>query len=1190
MISNILAQHGIRNTNNNNMYGGSVNATTGIFGNLRDQIFTLQNDLHLERHSSNVREMVLSSMAAKIGMLEQELEKSESQRQVLENELEKSSSKKSKKKSKKKEKKKTMETKQKEENKSELSKFNEKLNKDMSISMPTLPTTNVVANIGTRQPWTKVMADTTTPVEEKAEVWNWLGKTIVIDRTGGVNGPPASHAQRVRQLRAKKNEKQQQNLDKKNMNNTVSAKEEEKEDNNIDDSSWQHELLFKHHNDLFKQPKRQIKKQTVDHFAGYGTSSDGEGEEEKVTDPIMDEMNNIPGYQMEGDQGAEDVAAEVSGKWTKHQSGGINSMVNPQAVLYFEESGIHRVEITLTRPKKIKKCGLIFFIYKHKEGLKRIFLGDPSDELEEREAGKKFKSKASRRKKSTLVTSLKGGIKHKYCILCCLEKPGVESDFTLNVTNTNGDAMPILKMLPDLKNSKKVDGEWRCATAAPMKLFADKSDPSLCAPNIQSPQYLLKVKKTSSAMITVSCEDSDVVEKACLNAFVYLHNGDDRKMRFPRKDLIVHQEGYLDGDTVTAAATLHGGKTYVVVPCIMLEEQGEGSNNIEPREGSYSIKVQGTEAITLEELPEFVEHDSNNKKEISCKDIIYPLRRADHDDRKKHGAGKYILWNSGTLSEDPSDAIAKACKKSGSKFIDDLFPPDDASVNKDPKDHQLPTCKWARLSDICDDPKLFTDGIDPDDVLQGELGNCWFCAAMAAIAWKRPALLKSCFVDPKMKFDNGFIVVKIYDIQNEEDRYVVVDDYIPVDADYNPYFARTRDPNECWPIILEKVFAKLHGCYQWMAGHCKQCLKIGPVLQCLTKADVKKILTHETETNSKEEIWTDIMETLACKGIMETSTRKHKATFKLGLVCFHAYTIIGVEEVLGQRLMRIRNTWGHSEWRGDWSDGDDKNWTEEMKSAVSSYVDADDGAFYISYDDYLTHYDKLYLGKLPDSAPDKDDDGNDNDTSSNSNDALSYSDRVKGFWTAPYADGFSAKNPQYLVEFKGRRKSVTKCSIELRIPSSQYNNDHKKSRGAQHELSFVVCMTNSNERIDDLDDKVIFQSSSMAKKSVKLDDILIPKNVNECIIIPCWGNVNGNGNGPDDEGSFKLAISCNVDFNLKPLVGKNSKRGKNREKTPVVVPNSFFDNIGKQITDTAAKIGAAIGNYFHPDHKEKRDN
>ena len=366
---------------------------------------------------------------------------------------------------------------------------------------------------------------------------------------------------------------------------------------------------------------------------------------------------------------------------------------------------------------------------------------------------------------------------------------------------------------------------------------------------------------------------------------------------------------------------------------------------------------------------------------------------------------------------------------------------------------------------------MFTDGIDPDDVLQGELGNCWFCAAMAAIAWKRPALLKSCFTRPNVKFKNGFIVVKIYDIPNDEDRYVVVDDYIPVDENLYPFFARTRDPNECWPIILEKVFAKLHGCYQWMAGHCKQCLKIGPVLQCLTKANVRKIKTQESQANPREEIWKSIMETLSHKGIMECSTRKHKSTFKLGLVCFHAYTIIGVEEVLGHRLLRIRNTWGHSEWRGDWSDGDSKNWTTDMKQAVTSYVDADDGAFYISYDDFLVHYDKLYLGNLPEDAPDKDDNGEDN---SNTKDKLSYRDRVKGFWHAPYANGFSADNPQYLVELKGRRSGISKCKIELRIPSSQYNKDHKKSKGAQHELSFVVCLADGSGRIDDLDDKVIF--------------------------------------------------------------------------------------------------------------------
>ena len=108
MISNILAQHGIRNTNNKNMYGSRKMLRLESLATYVIVILTLQNDLHLERHSSNVREMVLSSMAAKIGMLEQELKKSESQRQLLENELEKSSSKKSKKKSKKKRKRKKL--------------------------------------------------------------------------------------------------------------------------------------------------------------------------------------------------------------------------------------------------------------------------------------------------------------------------------------------------------------------------------------------------------------------------------------------------------------------------------------------------------------------------------------------------------------------------------------------------------------------------------------------------------------------------------------------------------------------------------------------------------------------------------------------------------------------------------------------------------------------------------------------------------------------------------------------------------------------------------------------------------------------------------------------------------------------------------------------------------------------------
>lgn len=36
--------------------------------------------------------------------------------------------------------------------------------------------------------------------------------------------------------------------------------------------------------------------------------------------------------------------------------------------------------------------------------------------------------------------------------------------------------------------------------------------------------------------------------------------------------------------------------------------------------------------------------------------------------------------------------------------------------------------------DICDDPRLFVDGISSHDLHQGQVGNCWFVAACSSLA------------------------------------------------------------------------------------------------------------------------------------------------------------------------------------------------------------------------------------------------------------------------------------------------------------------------------------------------------------------------------------------------------------------------------------------------------------------------
>ncbi len=43
--------------------------------------------------------------------------------------------------------------------------------------------------------------------------------------------------------------------------------------------------------------------------------------------------------------------------------------------------------------------------------------------------------------------------------------------------------------------------------------------------------------------------------------------------------------------------------------------------------------------------------------------------------------------------------------------------------------------------------------------------------------------------------------------------YVIVDDNLPIDENGDFVFARSEDPKEIWPCIIEKAYAKLYGGY-----------------------------------------------------------------------------------------------------------------------------------------------------------------------------------------------------------------------------------------------------------------------------------------------------------------------------------------------------------------------------------------
>ena len=49
-------------------------------------------------------------------------------------------------------------------------------------------------------------------------------------------------------------------------------------------------------------------------------------------------------------------------------------------------------------------------------------------------------------------------------------------------------------------------------------------------------------------------------------------------------------------------------------------------------------------------------------------------------------------------------------------------------------------------------------------------------------------------------------------------REVIVDDYIPVNQQGDPLFAKPTGGNQIWIMILEKCWAKLHGSYGSIIG------------------------------------------------------------------------------------------------------------------------------------------------------------------------------------------------------------------------------------------------------------------------------------------------------------------------------------------------------------------------------------
>lgn len=310
------------------------------------------------------------------------------------------------------------------------------------------------------------------------------------------------------------------------------------------------------------------------------------------------------------------------------------------------------------------------------------------------------------------------------------------------------------------------------------------------------------------------------------------------------------------------------------------------------------------------------------------------------------------------------ESILQNYRDNGEQYTDEGFPPNLNSLTGFASEDYFPKYQrydWTRAPQIFgDDLKIVSGDICSNDIIQGQLGDCYLLGSLASIAEHGDRIKR--IIYSKEPNECGVYCVSLCLTGVWED--IILDDYFP--TYYNqPAFNSTKS-KELWVMLLEKAWAKVNKGYHNIVGGL-----IRETLHDLTGAPAISFFNCE---GTPEDHWNNILEgernnyIMACGSDDIGGDGTDNIDDALGLCGNHAYSLLAAYEIVDQggykrvlregepsnpnneRILKLRNPWGEGEWKGDWGDESDL-WTDELK-AECGMVDREDGQFCIRFSDW----------------------------------------------------------------------------------------------------------------------------------------------------------------------------------------------------------------------------------------------
>lgn len=308
--------------------------------------------------------------------------------------------------------------------------------------------------------------------------------------------------------------------------------------------------------------------------------------------------------------------------------------------------------------------------------------------------------------------------------------------------------------------------------------------------------------------------------------------------------------------------------------------------------------------------------------------------------------------------------------------------------------------------------KLFGD-IDPSDIGQGSVGDCWLMSAISALAEYDGAIArlfrKTKDVKHLPRAQESRYVVTLWDVSTWAEVDVEIDERLCINPKNRALFGCNPSVDgELWACYLEKAVAAHCGGWDQIDGGtpnhafrlltgCKEqylfrvpaegngfrCYGgfnpndqrwenfknsphdgfrgLWPMAWPAVGGGGDRMMTvDQAEMFHRMCAWEDASY-IMCAG----TKAGHDSDDTAGIVDGHAYTILSVVENVagsGYNMVKVRNPWGRGEFKSGMWDDDGLGWDQflAVKSALKPVV-ANDGVFWVSEDEFFKYFKSINL-------------------------------------------------------------------------------------------------------------------------------------------------------------------------------------------------------------------------------------